>query len=1277
VEGGEKGPTCRRVVCGISPEVKHQQKMKKTHYLYEVTTWKGEEVTIDEFFYQPILKSFDSARYSCQKGYTTDGRIGPEGRTFSIGCLPSGGFSRPLSPETECQPVICDDPFLPSVQNSKVTNKEGEFVFDEVANFECLKGHTLTGMVGGEASFGLTCESTGQFKSTDNKCKPIFCEVPAYKKSSRSKASVLFGENVMYACDTGFSVGGLNGAAHTSIIGSCAEDGFLKFPEDFNGCEHVKCGPLPPQPNVFTGETCEAFLFENDGFEGWSAKFEVGDYKLSPMQAKGAKNDGVSSMKVSGPPGCTVELYEMDSYGGWTASFGPGEYSHGALLAKGAKNDAVSSLKVIAPKVCEVILYQEGGFGGWSASFQAGSYDVAEMEAKGAKNDAVSSMKVLGQPGCRAILFQHGGFKGWEVSFGPGIYNVGDLKARGAENDDVSSLKVDAPVSDDPRFGDVFKFLCKAGTTLGGTVGADKEYEVSCGANGKLSGGVPVMEGPAIPGGPPLMTGTCEGAKLRVSGLVTDAQDGRLKLKDLKVTFSQGGLEVASAFTDAAGVYAAKVPPGTTKMKVEGAGYITNNRGPLDFVTDIRPGQVADAGMSKPLPEDAWRVVLSWGERPRDLDSHIFFGCDMAQHVSYLETLGSSERGGGLQVALDRDDVDGYGPETVTMRNTGKCKEVGCCMISFMVHRYSKDMKLKESKALVTLYKGSSEVAKYEIPNCLKDSEDWWTAFTIDASTGENKAYAGAQLPAPYVKAAGMGVKSWGTSMDSAQWSTVETVATGAPALLVGINMQDRTALHRLDSAKYYDLKGGRRALECRDVSWVGKLKSQEWAMCPEGYYLNGFYRSGSKYDGVDGVEQLTTARCCKAKGSPPVWGTCHEQDMRVGGWSECSLTASGLGASMVGLKTLLEPGVPPTPAAYDGPLAKHGKTSSGVFIGGEYIELGFRTDNNIGKMGASGSLPAGFITRAAGLSGIGMTADAKGFSSDSSRKLVIDYVLPGGMPEESFWAGYKISGREYLCRNCGSKVEDTSPGGPVASARTTANVDGNLEVVQDVTLGLNAKFFKNVIMLKNTGNSTLTDVRYMRSVDPDNTVDQDGSYRTKQKLVATFARDGYAAVSASSAPFDGYYWDSGSQQALVMYYSDDPRAKASFGTENFSPNSTYDPRVYDTPAGRGDQLSVDSWISIAFDVGGLGPGQVTNVTYFTALDSRPIVEVVAEVKKAAIPVLTLNKMKCCSLPPAGLWEGEPACPAPAGAPMMDGMMVGFQERGGMNEGIMTDEEMV
>jgi len=61
-------------------------------------------------------------------------------------------------------------------------------------------------------------------------------------------------------------------------------------------------------------------------------------------------------------PSCSVTLYQHCNYGGYGINLAPGSYSMNALQAKGMKNDDLSSVRVHG--TCRAIMYQHSNFGG-------------------------------------------------------------------------------------------------------------------------------------------------------------------------------------------------------------------------------------------------------------------------------------------------------------------------------------------------------------------------------------------------------------------------------------------------------------------------------------------------------------------------------------------------------------------------------------------------------------------------------------------------------------------------------------------------------------------------------------------------------------------------------------------------------------------------------------------------------------------------------------------------------------------------------------------------
>jgi hypothetical protein len=68
------------------------------------------------------------------------------------------------------------------------------------------------------------------------------------------------------------------------------------------------------------------------------------------MEAKGAKCDDISSLKVYGIY-CQTTVYEFGDFNqqhkGWQATFGPGFFARDQLVKGGAKDNDISSMKVI------------------------------------------------------------------------------------------------------------------------------------------------------------------------------------------------------------------------------------------------------------------------------------------------------------------------------------------------------------------------------------------------------------------------------------------------------------------------------------------------------------------------------------------------------------------------------------------------------------------------------------------------------------------------------------------------------------------------------------------------------------------------------------------------------------------------------------------------------------------------------------------------------------------------------------------------------------------
>jgi len=143
--------------------------------------------------------------------------------------------------------------------------------------------------------------------------------------------------------------------------------------------------------------------------------------------------------------------------------------------------------------------------------------------------------------------------------------------------------------------------------------------------------------------------------------------------------------------TDAKGIVTLPLPSQELdkeiKLKIKKDGYIDANEKVLTVFGSYWNTLFL---VSKELPVNSARFVLSWGQNPDDLDLH-FKGKNY--HISYRKTRNIQNT-----VKLDRDARKGYGPETITVNNLDKNDEY-----RLLVSRYDEMAKIN-SKTQVRVY---------------------------------------------------------------------------------------------------------------------------------------------------------------------------------------------------------------------------------------------------------------------------------------------------------------------------------------------------------------------------------------------------------------------------------------------------------------------------------------------------------------------------------------------------------------------------------------------
>ncbi|GEM_PF-2513537 len=172
-----------------------------------------------------------------------------------------------------------------------------------------------------------------------------------------------------------------------------------------------------------------------------------------------------------------------------------------------------------------------------------------------------------------------------------------------------------------------------------------------------------------------------------------------------------------SVTTNDDGVFSvAELPYGSYQVTASKTGFTQGIRTVL-----LQESTVAVNFGLTPLPDsNQYRVILTWDAEPHDLDLHLW----TLQTEIYFGHQGSLDM--TPYAFLDVDDLDGYGPETITIEPLmDTCK--------FYVHNYTGSPDITVSRAHIDYYKGTSLVRSFDVPTT--GSGLWWYVFDL-TSTG-------------------------------------------------------------------------------------------------------------------------------------------------------------------------------------------------------------------------------------------------------------------------------------------------------------------------------------------------------------------------------------------------------------------------------------------------------------------------------------------------------------------------------------------------------------
>ncbi|VWX49291.1 Ig-like domain-containing protein [Novosphingobium sp. 9U] len=275
------------------------------------------------------------------------------------------------------------------------------------------------------------------------------------------------------------------------------------------------------------------------------------------------------------------------------------------------------------------------------------------------------------------------------------------------------------------------------------------------------------------------------------------------------------------------------------------------------------------------------------------------------------------------------------------------------------------------------------------------------------------------------------------------------------------------------------------------------------------------------------------------------------------------------------------------------------------VFLQGKYLSVGV---NSSGDIGSRYSAPAGYATDLT-YSRVGLLGDTDGFGVGNA---ALRDAIVRGAPIEGFNIGYKSGTSTYVHSNqeMAGLVEiagaaSNSSTSSVGQANWNGTTSEKLGVDQKITLTEDAKYIRFQVTLTNNSASTMADLRYMRTADPD----LGEGYATVNTVVKQ--GDDGALITAAAA---------GSSKSMFLYSRDTRAVVTSYGFINESPYSA----AVSTPQAVGTTTKTDTSINLNFRLGTLAAGGSTTVVFYMGVTDN-LATTVANINGATTTPLTTN----------------------------------------------------
>lgn len=197
-----------------------------------------------------------------------------------------------------------------------------------------------------------------------------------------------------------------------------------------------------------------------------------------------------------------------------------------------------------------------------------------------------------------------------------------------------------------------------------------------------------------------------EEGKGRVEGYIQDAMTGKGMNATIIIRESDNGSgdELGRVESDSDGLYTYEGPSGTYTVEIDAEGYVSEY---IDIeIADGESVVLDNVVLSPEVGYGEMRIVLTWGAAPADLDSHV----EGTSSAGSLFNINFVNKDAGIVGNLDVDAVSGYGPETVTISDTGSSFE-------YYVEDFRRTGGICDSGAVVKVYlNGQASPYTFNVP---------------------------------------------------------------------------------------------------------------------------------------------------------------------------------------------------------------------------------------------------------------------------------------------------------------------------------------------------------------------------------------------------------------------------------------------------------------------------------------------------------------------------------------------------------------------------------